>query len=208
MQRNYTRVLLILLLINYSFGEDLGVIAKVYSISEPDMIEWIKNKAKIMIQNGGWQQIQNQAIVNARKQINNPKPVEGITDAKVTKVWYYKPLITVRKDLTDGSGHIIAKSGTYNALKFKPMDEQLLFINGENLNQVRWAINHVKHDEILSKIILTKGSFLKLDKQYKIWFYYDQNGKYTSRLKITHVPAIVSQENDQLKIMEISNKEI
>jgi len=203
--------LLTVLFIGMSFfsnAEDLGIVAKTYPIVEPDMIEWIKNKAEVMIKNGQWQQIQNQAIINAKNQINNPKPVAGITDAEVTKVWYYKPLITVKKDLTDGSGHVIAKAGTYNALKFKPMDEQLLFINGENSAQVKWAINHVKSDEILSKIILTKGSFIKLDKQYRMWFYYDQNGKYTNRLKINHVPAIVSQENDALKIMEVSNKDI
>lgn len=190
------------------YAEDLGVIAKTYPIVEPDMIEWIKSKAYAMMKDGQWQQIQNQAIVNAKNQVNNPAPISGITDAIKTKVWYYKPMIELKQNLTDYNGHIIAKAGFYNALKYKPFDVEILCINGNNTKQVNWAINHSKNDGIKTKIILTQGSFIKLDKKYKTWFYYDQNGKYTQKLKIQHVPAIVSQDGEQLKIMEISNQEI
>ncbi len=205
------KILLTLLFIGMSFfgyTEDLGVVAKVYPIAEPDMIEWIKAKAAVMMKNGQWQQIQNQAVANAKNQINNPKPIANVTDAVETKTWYYKPMIQLKHDLTDGSGHVIAKTGLYNALKYKPFDVQLLFINGNNSKQVLWAVNHVKTDSVISKVVLTQGSFMKLDKQFKVWFFYDQNGKYTQKLKIQHVPAIVSQDGEQLKIMEISNNEI
>jgi hypothetical protein len=71
-----------------------------------------------------------------------------------------------------------------------------------------WALEKNKESDIRTKIILTSGSFMDLDKAHKVWFYYDQGGKYTQKLKITHVPAIVKQDGIQLKITEISNNEI
>lgn len=192
----------------FCYSENLGVIGKTYSIVEPDMIEWIKTRAATMVRTGQWRQIQDKAIANAKNQINNPKPVTGITDAELTKTWYYKPMIELKHDLTDTQGHIIAKTGLYNALRYKPFDTQLLFINGNNQNQVQWAVNHAKNDGVKTKIVLTQGSFINLDKQFKIWFYYDQNGKYTQKLKIQHVPAIVVQDGEQLKISEVDNKSI
>jgi conjugal transfer pilus assembly protein TraW len=202
-----TLIGIIVISFNYiCYAEDLGVVGKTYPILEPDMIEWIKAKADTMIKNGQWQQIQNQAVTNAKNQINNPNPVKGITDAKVTKTWYYKPLIELKHNLTDIKGHIIAKAGLYNALRYKPFDTQLLFINGNNKKQVNWAVDHFKNDGVKTKIVLTQGSFINLDKQFKLWFYYDQNGRYTQKLNIQHVPAIVIQDGEELKISEINNK--
>ena len=191
-----------------SNAEDLGVIAKTYPIIEPDMIEWIKNKATTMMQNGQWDNIKNQAISNVKNQINHPKPVDNISDATETKSWYYTPMIEVKQNLTDGKNHVVAKKGKYNALKYKPFDIQLLFINGNNKKQVEWAVTKNKNDSTKTKIILTQGSFINLDKKYKVWFFYDQQGKYTQKLNITHVPASVIQDGDELKVTEISNNEL
>ena len=201
-------VIIIALISKYTYSENLGVVAKTYPITEPDMIEWIKQRATTMMENGQWNAIQQQAIANVKNKINNPTPVEGITDAVADKTWYYKPMIEVKQNLTDGNGRIIAKAGTYNALRYKPFDIQLLFINGNNKKQVNWAIKQNNKDGVRTKIILTQGSFMKLDKKHKIWFYYDQSGKYTQKLNITHVPAIVIQDGEQLKISELDNNKL
>ena len=204
-----TLIGIIVISLNYiCYAEDLGVVGKTYPILEPDMIEWIKAKADIMIKNGQWQQIQNQAIVKVKNQINNPAPVTDITDSTDDKTWYYKPMIQLKANLTDTRGHVIAKAGLYNALRYKPFDTQLLFINGNNKKQINWAVDHARNDGIKTKIVLTQGSFINLDKQYKIWFFYDQNGKYTKKLNIYHVPAIVTQDGEQLKIAEIDNAKL
>ncbi len=205
---NRIKKLIFLVFIFSVNADDLGIVGKVYPIAEPDMIDWIKAKATAMVKNGQWQEIQNKAIAKAKEQINHPTPVAGISDAQVTKTWYYKPMVNLKENLTDGRGHVIAKAGNYNALRYKPFDVQMLFINGNNLKQVNWAIAKNAESGIRTKIILTQGSFLDLDKKHKVWFYYDQNGKYTEKLNIKHVPAIVSQDGDQLRIMEIANSEI
>ena len=203
--------LLKILLLGLSFhvaADDLGVIGKTYQINEPDMIEWIKSRASSMMQSGEWEQIQKQAIDRTRNYINHPPAIANITDATETKSWHYTPVVQIKEDLTDGQGHTLAKAGQYNALRYKPFDVQLLFINGDNPKQVQWALAKNKESDVRTKIVLTSGSFMDLDKEHKVWFYYDQGGKYTQKLNITHVPAIVKQDGTQLKITEISNNEL
>lgn len=206
--KKYLKILLIGLTVVNVSAEDLGTVAKSYPIAEPDMIDWIKARAQTMMQNGQWQQIQNQAVAKAKYQINNPIPVAGITDATETKTWNYTPMIELKQDLTDGQGHVVAKAGMYNSLRYKPFDTQLLFINGNNPKQVTWALDKNSESGIRTKIILTQGSFMNLDKKYKVWFYYDQNGKYTQKLNIKHVPAMVNQAGEQLRITEFANNSI
>lgn len=147
-------------------------------------------------------------VATCQEQINHPAPVVGISDAIETKSWYYKLMVNLKDNLTDGRGHVIAKAGNYNALWYKPFDVQLLFINGNNKKQVDWALSKNSESGVKTKIVLTQGSFMDLDKKHKVWFFYDQNGKYTQKLNIKHVPAVVEQAADELKITEVANSEI
>jgi conjugal transfer pilus assembly protein TraW len=52
-------------------------------------------------------------------------------------------------------------------------------------------------------VILTGGSYLELMRQWKRPVFYDQQGALTEKLGIRHVPALVSQEGNKLKIEEI-----
>ena len=70
----------------------------------------------------------------------------------------------------------------------------MLFIDGDDELQVKFALKGQ------AKIILVKGSPLKLQRKEKIWIYFDQGGILTSKLGITQVPALVVQEGLQLKI--------
>lgn len=197
------KILLVFILIKLTYAEDMGVVAKTYPIVEPDMIDYIKNRAKQMMDNGQWDAIKKKSIANAKNKIENPTPIAGIEHTKENKTFYYNPMFQLKKDLTDANGNLIAKAGWYNPLTFKPFNEELIFIDGNDPIQVSWAIDRYHSNTKKTKIILTSGSFLKLDKKYKVWFYYDQNGFYTSKFGIAHVPAIVNQAEKKLKVDEI-----
>lgn len=192
----------------FASAEDMGSVGNLYPISEPDMIDYIKAKAGNMMQNGEWENVQKKAIQTATDHIKNPQPVAGITDGIIHKESFYTPFVDVSKDIQDTRGNVIAKAGRYNALRYKPMDVRMLFINGNNEKQVKWALALNDESAIRTKIVLTQGSFMDLDKEHKVWFYYDQNGTYTSKLNIKHVPAVVEQDGLQIKITELSNSEI
>jgi conjugal transfer pilus assembly protein TraW len=189
--------------VSLSVADDLGVIGKTYSIAEPDMIEVIKSKAKLMMDNGQWDTIKKQAIDNAKNKIYHPSAVNGITHTKQAQTFYYDPMFKINDDITDGNGHVIAKAGYYNPLTFKPFPEELIFIDGADNVQVKWAVDRFHTNTKKTKIILTSGSFMELDKLHKIWFYYDQNGKYTEKLGIKHVPAIVNQDGKKIRVEEL-----
>ena len=92
-----------LFILSNAYGDNLGVVGKTYPISEPDMIEWIKAKASALVKSGEWQKIQTQAIAKTKEQINHPALVVGISDAVETKNWYYKPMVNLKENLTDGA---------------------------------------------------------------------------------------------------------
>ncbi|MCX8514756.1 MAG: type-F conjugative transfer system protein TraW [Burkholderiales bacterium] len=186
-----------------AMADDLGTVGKTYPIAEPDMIEVIKNKAKTMVANGQWDKIKQQSIDSAKSKVYNPQPVIGITHTKKEQIIYYDPMFRVDEDIKDGQGHVIAKAGYYNPLTFKPFPEELIFIDGADQVQVEWAVARFKSNTKKTKIILTSGSYINLDKKYRIWFYYDQNGKYTEKLGIKHVPATVNQEGKKIRINEL-----
>ena len=186
--------------VNYNYAEDLGVVGKTYPINEPDLIDVIKGRAKNLIDTGQWDKIKEKTVANAKNQILNPPSLSGIVNAKESTTHFYDPSFYLDRDLYDPQGKLIARRGVYNPLTFKPFQSELIFINGENKNQVEWAVNKVKTDHRKAKIILVSGKYIELDKQYKIWFYYDQNAKYTSKLGITQVPAIAYQDGKKIRI--------
>ncbi|MBY0379658.1 MAG: type-F conjugative transfer system protein TraW [Burkholderiales bacterium] len=195
--------LISLFLINNVIAENLGVVGKTYPVIEPDMIEVIKAKAKSMMDNGQWDKIKQKTIADAKNQIENPQPVFGITHTREAKTIYYNPVFKVDKDITDANGKVIAHAGYYNPLTFKPFPEEFIFIDGSDEKQVDWAVKRFNSNNKKTKIILTSGSYISLDKKFRIWFYYDQNGRYTQKLGIKHVPAIVNQEGKQLRVDEL-----
>ena len=57
--------------------------------------------------------------------------------------------------------------------------------------------------QIKPKLILTGGSPIKLEEEYKLDFYFDQRGVLIKQLGIKAVPAIVMQDGKVLKIREV-----
>ena len=93
-------------------------------------------------------------------------------------------------------GHIQAGT-SYNPLDHKSFGDPLIFIDGDDTDQVQWAISQD------AKIILVNGSPLKLEKVHKRSFYFDQGGVLTEKLGINEVPSRVSQEDKDLVIETI-----
>ena len=123
-----------------------------------------------------------------------------MTNTTNPRVFYYDPTITLPQDLKDHEGRVFARKGdTANPLQITPLTKLMLFIDGEDGRQVKWAL----HQSLKSKIILVKGSPLKLEETHGYRFYFDQLGLLTKKLGITQVPAKVSQEGHQLKIEEV-----
>lgn len=172
---------------------------QVWEIAETDLLAYIKGKAAEFEKTGKLAKWQDDAKSRARTYVENPNPIAGVTNATVERSRLFDPSITVRKDILDHQGLVIAKAGTaVNPLDYLPLSTSLAFINGDDPVQVEWALGI----KTKTKIILTSGPVVNLMRQHKRALYFDQKGLITDRFGITTVPATVTQEGRALRIRE------
>jgi conjugal transfer pilus assembly protein TraW len=182
-------------------AKDFGVHGHVFGIKEQDFLEVINAKLKAV----DWSKF-NQKIQNKTKDyVETPTPIKAVTRAKESREYFYDPTYVLTQDIRDHTGKLIHQQGTkVNPLEFTSLRESLIFIDGDDEEQVQFALNQYKKNQKNLKIILVRGSPLKLQRQEKIWIYFDQGGVLTSKLSIAEVPALVTQAGLELKINIIS----
>jgi len=135
----------------------------------------------------------------------NPKPVDGLTEAKKPSSHLYTPCYTAEENILDHKGAVIVKKGTsYNPLEYSQPSSKLLFIDGTNKAHVAWATAQSPSD----KIILVKGSPIELESDLfkaglKRPIYFDQMGCYATTFHIKHVPAKISAQGKSLLVEEV-----
>ena len=104
-------------------------------------------------------------------------------------------------------GKVLHKAGTrVNPLDKVSLENKLIFIDGEDEEQLKYMIDIYKKSEIKPTIILTGGSPVKLEEEYKLDFYFDQEGEKIKKLEIKAVPAVVAQEGKMLRVREVRLK--
>lgn len=107
---------------------------------------------------------------------------------------------TLPFDLKDADGNIIHPEGyTFNPLKRVNMT-RLIVIDGTNEDQIRWAAGRLKELQP-AKILLSKGSFVKVRRQYGIRTYH-LNDQIMARMQIERVPCTIVQNDGLLEVTE------
>lgn len=186
-----------------SLAADLGVQGSIYEIGEQNALEWITERLSVMQINGEIE-AQNQKLKNqALKTLEHPTPIY-LKPTKQPRIFEKDLTITLSTDIKDTNEKIIHKAGTrINPLKNFWSGKSLIFFDGDDLEQLNWALQAYKNKNGLAKLVLIKGAPLELMRQYDIPFYFDQAGKLSQYFKLEQVPATVHQENDRLIISEI-----
>lgn len=185
-------------------AQDLGVIGPVYPIAEPSLLEVILAKLREADANGVMARLQRDTQASVKRGIEQPAPVTGITKTTKARSFYYDPSIVVPYAITDADGKVIVTPGTrVNPLDTVSLSKRLLFIDARDAAQIGRARGIIDAHGGKVKVILTGGSYLELMRQWKRPVFYDQQGALTEKLGIRHVPALVSQEGNRLKIEEI-----
>lgn len=187
-----------------SLASDLGTIGQTYPIIETDFLEFIQTRLKSMAADGELNKIQNKFKENVTRHTERPTPVSGISRTQQQKSWYIDPSITVPYDLRDQSGRVIVKNGTkVNPLSYIAIHHPMVFINGEDPDQVEWAKKIVIEKRQSVKLVLVNGSVAEIARSLQMPVYFDQEGRLTNRFHIQHVPAEVSQKGLQLLVEEV-----
>lgn len=187
---------------NCAQARDFGVHGKIAPIEEVDPLQLIHQKLKTMEESGEFERHNLELQKKTRTSIERPKSVEGISKATQARVFYYDPTYLVQEGIKDHQGHVIHPKGTrINPLKTVSLSQDLLFFDGDDKDQVTFVKEKLKEGPL--KLILIKGAPLALSEELKIPVYFDQGGLLTKKLGIHHVPALVLQEEKQLRIEEI-----
>lgn len=183
-------------------ARDYGQQGTTFPVVEVDMLAAIEAKLRAAQATGRIAAMQRDMQVRANARVRRPAPVAGISPARERRTWTYDPTITVQQDISDGRGRLIIARGTrVNPLDKVPMRTSLVFIDGDDPAQVRWAIGSTT--ALNAKVVLVKGAPLALMDATQRRIYFDQGGKISGKFGITHVPAVVEQAGRTLKVTEM-----
>ena len=178
--------------------KDYGVRGHTFIIKERSLLQVIQERLQAASQSGKIEFLQKQFQEKVKQKISNPTPVAGIQKATIKRKFYFDPTYTQSEDVKDSFGRIIVKKDTtVNPLNYVAWGEPLNFIDGDDQEQLDWGLKQS------GRLILVKGSPIILQEKTTRAIFFDQAGILTRKFGITQVPAVVSQEDLQLKIEEV-----
>ena len=185
-----------------AIAKDYGQQGAVFPVIETDMLAMIEARLMAAKESGKMAAMQRQFAANTEARVRRPVPVGGIVHTAETRAWNYDPSITVGQDIRDADGRLIIARGTrVNPLDHVTMHERLVFIDGDDPSQVRWALGSTT--PLDAKIILTSGAPIALMDATRRRVFFDQMGVLTTKFGIRHVPAVVAQAGKVLRITEL-----
>ena len=184
-------------------AKDLGVHGDLFPITEPDILMVIRARLATFGKAGEIDRLNREFRERAVASIKRPTAIQNIQHTREPRQWFFDPTITVTEDITDNEGRLIHAAGTrVNPLEIMGLSQKILFIDGDDIEQVNWALSE-RTAAGRAKIILVKGAPLDLMETHKVPFYFDQRGLLTSRFQIAHVPARLEQVGNLLSISEV-----
>lgn len=199
-KRTYFSIVL-LLFSSPLYAKNLGVLGALFEIKEPDMLEMIEQKLSVMAASDALLYHQNQLVDKAKDALQTPHPVSGLKETLNPRIFEWNPTIRFAMDIKNHQNQIIYKKGTpINPLDTVSLKGQWLFFNGEDEKQKAWAASTYK---VGDKLILVRGSPLKLIQSLNLPVYFDQQGLLTRKIGIQQIPARVYQEGRVLKVEEL-----
>jgi conjugal transfer pilus assembly protein TraW len=185
-------------------AHDLGVIGPVYAIGEPDLLAEILSKLKSAEGSGVLARLQQSAQQTARRAVEQPRPVSSVTRTTRARTFHHDPSIVVPYAITDADGKVVVAPGTrLNPLDTISLSRPLLFFDARDADQLERARSLLEQHRGKMKLILTGGSYLELMRRWEMPVFYDQQGVLVEKLRIQHVPALVSQDGKRLRIDEL-----
>jgi len=185
-------------------AQPLDVLGPTYPISEPHLLQMIEQRLRDAAASGELQRRQVDAVTRARNAVQRPTAVSGVQTTVTPRVFYVDPGFTLQRNILGANGELLYPAGSrHNPLEVVSLSQPLLFFDGRDSRQITLARKLLTQYQGRLKPILTGGAYLDLMKRWQTQLYFDQQGRLTQRLGITQVPALVSQEQQRLKVEEL-----
>lgn len=200
-----SRALLCALTISFLHGgaclaEDLGTYGRAYPIKERDAIEAMKDAVAKKLANGEKERMLKGAKERYLASLENIQLPSSITQVSTPATRLVDLTETVKDAIKDDQGNVIVPNGMrINPLKVMPLTKKLFFIDARDAKQIAWTKATAAAND---KIIVMAGSVMSAGKTLQRRVYMDIPGLHT-RMKIQHVPSLVSQQDLMLKVQEV-----
>lgn len=191
-------------------AKNLGTYGAVFEIEEQNLLDQILEKLNEAKESGNLEKMQASLQKKLQNRFLGSFEKGRAMRAEKYRSWTYDPSFIVSSDLKDHLGRVFAKKGT----KINPLDqvsfgEDMLFINGEDPEQIGWSLKQK------GKIILVRGQPIKLEEQLEKThsrpIYFDQQAVLRKKFDLRYFPARISQKNESDRVLfveEIENLEI
>ncbi len=188
-----------------AYAKDFGIDGHTYKIIEEDMLKVMTQRLEKI----DMEQFKQKLTEQTKQYVETPPAVTNVTKAQQTKEFFYDPTYVLQEEIRDHQGRIIHPKGVkINPLTSIPLSEALIFIDGDDEAQVDLALKTREKKQNRLKIILVKGSPLQLQRNHKVWIYFDQAGFIIQKLGISEVPALVEQNGLNLKITIVGDQDL
>lgn len=182
-------------------ARDFGQLGQTFPIAEADLLTTIEARLQRAQATGEMDRVNATFAKRVEAKVRRPVPVAGITAAEEPRTWDYDPTITLEREIRDHKGQLIAAAGQrINPLDFVSMRQSLVFVDGDDAAQLDWATK--RYTELNAKIIFVSGSPIESMTSRKRRFFFDQEGRLTSKFGIRHTPAVVVQSGKLLHVSE------
>lgn len=177
-------------------------IGSVYDFAEEDLLILINKKVqekKALLEKN-----QDKITEEFKEAIKNyrPKNLAKLPPAKKTQTRLVDITYTLDKDIIANNKLYYKKGYKINPLKYQQLLSKYVIFNADNPKELEYVKRHFK-DNLEYEFILCDGDYNKANKELDTWVYYlPQLMK--DRFQLRNSISIVSQENELLKIEEIS----
>lgn len=204
------KILIFVLASACSFGvmsKNLGSMGSTFPIQEPSMLEYIKQKGQELESSGKLATLQQEAEERIREHAIRPTPVSGYSKVTIDRTFYVEPIHIVPADITDLDGNIIARAGQkinsleVMAIKGIKFDKELIFIDGDSIEQRKWV---KKNMTAKTKIILINGNVKESEDYIGAPIFFDQYGSISRKYGLSKVPTIITADGFRLAVHEVN----
>jgi conjugal transfer pilus assembly protein TraW len=187
-----------------SKSTDFGAYGATFPVEEISLVEQIKQRMSQL----DWEQKKRVATKNYW--IN--RPIFSLKLAAENHTYYIDPTVTIKRDVVNRAGVVLAKAGT----KFNPLAQMpnaylgLYIVDPSDRLQLSWLDKHIDTFDYRDQIIVTRLDDSKgweqlsdLRKRYKRDIFVLEKELIT-KFAIKSVPSVVSMEKNYIKVSEFN----
>lgn len=188
-------------------AKQLGQLGDVWAIQEQNLLSFIENRLHERLDGKSEQEMQEEIIKQVTESALRPQGFY-LPRAAENRERSFDPSYTVNQDLADHKGRVFAKKGTVvNPFSLYRFNQTLIFIDGDDPEQVRWA-KKFKADTAERKLILVNGNVKEAEDLLNEQIFFDQNAVLIQRFRIERLPTVIDEWKGKnlLRIREFALK--